>query len=222
MEWKRKEMLGKILREGLGLVAIAMVLIGSINPALAAPKTLMLYGDSLMAGLGVAPEEAFAAQLEQGLKAAGEDVTIINASVSGDTSAAAMARLDWTLADKPDAVVLALGGNDMLRSLPPATMADNLRAILTRLKADNIPVLLLGMRASQGLGDDYVKAFDAVFPALAAEFDAPLYPFFLEGVALDPTLNQPDGIHPNAAGVKIIVAAVLPEVERLLASVSKI
>ena len=213
-------MLGKILREGLRPLAFAIILIGTIHPALAAPKTLMLYGDSLMAGLGVAPEEAFAAQLQQGLAAAGEDVTIVNASVSGDTSGAALARLDWSLADKPDAVVLALGGNDMLRSLPPEAMAENLRAILTRLKADNIPVLLLGMRASPSLGQDYVTAFDAVFPTLAAEFDVPLYPFFLEGVALDPSLNQPDGIHPNAAGVKIIVAAVLPEVENLLASVT--
>ena len=213
-------MLGKILREGLRPLAFAMILIGAIHPALAAPKTLMLYGDSLMAGLGVAPEEAFAAQLQQGLAAAGEDVTIVNASVSGDTSGAALARLDWSLADKPDAVVLALGGNDMLRSLPPEAMAENLRAILTRLKADDIPVLLLGMRASPSLGQDYVTAFDAVFPTLAAEFDVPLYPFFLEGVALDPALNQPDGIHPNAAGVKIVVAAVLPEVENLLASVT--
>ena len=214
-------MLGKILREGLRPLAFAIILIGTIHPALAAPKTLMLYGDSLMAGLGVAPEEAFAAQLQQGLAAAGEDVTIVNASVSGDTSGAALARLDWSLADKPDAVVLALGGNDMLRSLAPEAMAENLRAILIRLKADDIPVLLLGMRASPSLGQDYVTAFDAVFPTLAAEFDVPLYPFFLEGVALDPSLNQPDGIHPNAAGVKIVVAAVLPEVENLLASVTK-
>ena len=214
-------MLGKILREGLRPLAFAMILIGAIHPALAAPKTLMLYGDSLMAGLGVAPEDAFASQLEQGLEAAGEDVTIVNASVSGDTSADALARLDWTLAEKPDAVVLALGGNDMLRSLPPEAMAENLRAILTRLEAENIPVLLLGMRASPGLGQDYVTAFDAVFPTLAAEFKTPLYPFFLEGVALDPALNQPDGIHPNAAGVKIVVAAVLPDVERLLAGVQK-
>jgi len=213
-------MLGKILREGLRPLAFAIILIGTIHPALAAPKTLMLYGDSLMAGLGVAPEEAFAAQLQQGLAAAGEDVTIVNASVSGDTSGAALARLDWSLADKPDAVVLALGGNDMLRSLAPEAMAENLRAILTRLRADDIPVLLLGMRASPSLGQDYVTAFDAVFPTLAAEFDVPLYPFFLEGVALDPALNQPDGIHPNAAGVKIVVAAVLPEVENLLASVT--
>ena len=214
-------MLGKILREGLRPLAFAIILIGTIHPALAAPKTLMLYGDSLMAGLGVAPEEAFAAQLQKSLAAAGEDVTIVNASVSGDTSGAALARLDWSLADKPDAVVLALGGNDMLRSLPPEAMAENLRAILTRLRADDIPVLLLGMRASPSLGQDYVTAFDAVFPTLAAEFDVPLYPFFLEGVALDPALNQPDGIHPNAAGVKIVVAAVLPEVENLLASVTK-
>jgi len=213
-------MLGKILREGLRPMAFAIILIGTIHPALAAPKTLMLYGDSLMAGLGVAPEEALAAQLQQGLAAAGEDVTIVNASVSGDTSGAALARLDWSLADKPDAVVLALGGNDMLRSLPPEAMAENLRAILTRLRADDIPVLLLGMRASPSLGQDYVTAFDAVFPTLAAEFDVPLYPFFLEGAALDPALNQPDGIHPNAAGVKIVVAAVLPDVENLLASVT--
>lgn len=209
-------MMGKILREiHRAIILLALVMV-TIMPAAAAPKTLMLYGDSLMAGLGLAPEDGFAAQLEAGLRADGHEVSIVNASVSGDTSAAALARLDWTLADRPDAVVLALGGNDMLRGLSPAEMTNNLRTILTRLRDQQIPVLLLGMRANPSLGQDYVSAFDAAFPALAQEFDVPLYPFFLEGVALDPALNQPDGIHPNAEGVKIMAQGVVPMVEQLL------
>lgn len=215
---KRKATLRKILRDALRpLIAVALLLT-TLGPALAAPKTLMLYGDSLMAGLGLGNEDGFAAQLEAGLEAQGVEVSILNASVSGDTSGAALARLDWSLADKPDAVLLGLGGNDMLQGLSPAQLEDNLRAILQRLKAENIPVLLLGMRASPGLGEDYVTAFDAAYPKLAAEFNTLRYPFFLEGVALDPVLNQPDGIHPNAAGVKVIVAALLPMVVQLLAS----
>ncbi len=197
------------------MVLLTMVL-ASIVPANAAPKSLMLYGDSLMAGLGLPSDDAFAAQLRNALQKDGYEVTIVNASVSGDTSGAALARLDWTLAETPDAVLLGLGGNDMLRGLSPQSMQENLRSILTRLENQDVPVLLLGMRASPSLGDDYVTAFDAVFPRLAAEFNVPFYPFFLEGVALDPSLNQPDRIHPNAQGVKRMVAGVLPMVEKLL------
>jgi acyl-CoA thioesterase-1 len=208
-------MIGKILREKLLPMVLAATLLSSM-PAQAAPKTLMLYGDSLMAGLGLPAEDAFAAQLQNGLKANGYDVQILNASVSGDTSAAGLARIDWSLGEKPDAVVLGLGANDMLRGLSPAQMIDNLRAILTRLRDQNIPVLLLGMRASPSLGPDYVAAYDSAFPKLAAEFNVPLHPFFLEGVALDPALNQPDRIHPNAKGVEVMVQGVLPKVEELL------
>lgn len=206
----------KILREARRSVVLLAVLASTLLPAQAAPKSLMLYGDSLMAGFGLEAPDAFAAQLEAGLGADGYDVEIINASVSGDTSAAALGRLDWSLGDRPDAVLLGLGGNDMLRGLPPAQMRENLATILKRLQEKNIPVLLLGMRASPNLGGDYVTAFDAVFPSLAQEFGVPLYPFFLEGVALDPTLNQPDRIHPNGKGVATIVRGVLPMVETLL------
>jgi acyl-CoA thioesterase I len=208
-------MIGKILRETLLPMVLLATLVGGM-PAQAAPKTLMLYGDSLMAGLGLPAEDAFAAQLQNRLKADGYDARILNASVSGDTSAAALARIDWSLSEKPDAVLLGLGANDMLRGLSPTKMVENLRAILTRLRDQNIPVLLLGMRASPNLGQDYVTAYDNAFPSLAAEFGVPLYPFFLEGVALDPGLNQPDRIHPNAKGVEIMVQGVLPKVEQLL------
>lgn len=209
-------MIVKILREGLRSMVLLTMALTSIVPANAAPKSLMLYGDSLMAGLGLPSDDAFAAQLRNALQKGGYEVTIVNASVSGDTSGAALARLDWTLAETPDAVLLGLGGNDMLRGLSPQSMQENLRSILTRLENQGVPVLLLGMRASPSLGDDYVSAFDAVFPSLAAEFNVPFYPFFLEGVALDPSLNQSDRIHPNAQGVKRMVAGVLPMVEKLL------
>ena len=205
----------KILREAVRSIVFLAILGGTMLPVQAASKTLMLYGDSLMAGLGLQASDAFAAQLEAALEADGYDVNINNASVSGDTSAAALARLDWTLAEQPDAVLLGLGGNDMLRGLSPTQMRENLAIILTRLQDQNIPVLLLGMRASPSLGENYVTTFDAVFD-LSSEFKVPLYPFFLEGVALDPSLNQPDGIHPNARGVSIMVRKVLPQVEELL------
>lgn len=175
----------------------------------------MLYGDSLMAGLGLSEQEGFAGQLQAAL---GDDVTIVNASVSGDTSADGLARLDWSLGDRPDAVVLELGANDMLQGLPVDTMRSNLTALLDRFKTEGVPVLLVGMRASPSLGTDYVKAYEAVFPDLAAQFGTNFYPFFLDGVALDASLNQADGIHPNAQGVSKVVRAILPAVEALLQS----
>jgi acyl-CoA thioesterase I len=183
------------------------------GPAGAAERTLMLYGDSLMAGLGLSAEESFAGQLQSAL---GSDVAIINASVSGDTSADGLARLEWSLAERPDAVVLELGANDMLQGLPVDAMRDNLATILDRFEAENIPVLLAGMRASPSLGSDYVRAYEAVFPELAAQFDTAYYPFFLEGVATVAELNQSDGIHPNAEGVSRIVDAIAPDIEALL------
>ncbi|WP_245895199.1 arylesterase [Devosia submarina] len=209
-------MIGKILRETLQFTLFGAMLTSAVLPTQAAPKTLMLFGDSLMAGYGLPDQDAFAAQLKKSLEADGYEVKIVNASVSGDTSAAALARIDWSLSERPDAVLLGLGGNDMLRGLSPAQMSENLRAILVRLQEQQIPVLLLGMRASPSLGEDYVEEFDHAFPTLAAEFGVPLYPFFLEGVALDSTLNQPDGIHPNARGVQTMVRGVLPMIKQLL------
>ena len=207
--------MGKILRDRLRRIALstALAAIGTAT-TLGADQTLLLYGDSLMAGLGLAQEHGFAAQLQQAL---GDDVAIVNASVSGDTSTDGLARLDWSLSDRPDAVVLELGANDMLQGLDVAGMRQNLTAILERFSTEGIPVLLMGMKASPGLGREYVRAYDAAFADLAAQFDVALYPFFLEGVALDPSLNQADGMHPNAQGVVTIVTHVLPAVRELLA-----
>jgi acyl-CoA thioesterase I len=177
---------------------------------------LLALGDSLTAGYGLPLEAGFTAQLEAGLRAEGIEVRVINGGVSGDTTAGGRARLEWSLADKPDAVLLALGANDALRALPVEDTAANLRAILSRLAMDNIPVLLAGMYAPRNLGQDYVKAFDALYPNLAKEFSIELYPFFLEGVAGMHSLNQADGIHPNAEGVALMVKGLLPQVKNLL------
>lgn len=200
----------KIVRDAA--VAVTLLVLGAA-PVAADEKILMLYGDSLMAGLGLSENDGFAGQLQ---KAMGEDVTIVNASVSGDTSADGLARLDWSLGERPDAVILELGANDMLQGLSVQAMRDNLNAILERFEAENIPVLLAGMRASPGLGTEYVTAYDAVFPELAQQYEAEFYPFFLEGVATDAALNQSDGMHPNAEGVRVIVKAIQPYVQALL------
>jgi acyl-CoA thioesterase-1 len=194
-------------------VAIAMLL--SASPALAATRILAL-GDSLTAGFGVAPSESFPAQLAARLKADGYDVVVDNAGVSGDTSADGLARLDWAMGGHPDVVLVELGANDMLRGLDPKRAEANLDAMLGKLKAAKVKVLLLGMRASSNWGADYQKSFDAIYPTLAKKYDVPLYPFFLDGVVLDPSLNQPDMLHPNPVGVAVIVDRVAPAVERLL------
>lgn len=197
-----------------------MALLGTIAPlvqqAHAADRTILLYGDSLLAGLGLSADESVMGQLQAAMDAAGLDARLVNASVSGDTTADGLARLDWTLGEPADAVILGLGANDMLQGLPVDAARANLEAIMTRLDALQRPTLLLGMMANRGLGADYVAGFDAIYPDLAAEHDALMYPFYLQGVALDPALNQPDMLHPNAAGVKVIVAGLLPLVEQLV------
>ena len=204
-------------RRGLALIgAFAAFAAFCTSPAAAEPVRLLAFGDSLVAGYGLAPSAAFPAQLQRALRAEGYEVAVINAGQSGDTTAAGRGRLEWSLADKPDAVLLELGANDALRGLEPEQAFDNLDAILTRLKAENLPVLLAGMLASRNLGADYRRAFDRVFPRLAEKHDVPLYPFFLEGVALDPELNQADGIHPNERGVAVIVERILPYVIELV------
>ncbi|MEO8684273.1 MAG: arylesterase [Devosia sp.] len=214
---KRKARAVEFLRDALRLIVLAAAIVLAL-PTLsqAADKTLLLYGDSLMAGLGLDASDGFAAQLQAALDARGIAVTVVNASVSGDTTGDGLDRLDWTLADRPDAVILELGANDMLQGLPPDAVSKNLGLILDRFKADGVPVLLAGMKANPGLGAGYVTAFDGAFPALSAQYGAALFPFFLDGVAQDAALNQEDAIHPNAAGVRIIVANILPYVERLL------
>lgn len=174
------------------------------------PRRIAVLGDSLAAGYGLSAAEAFPAQLEAALHRRGYPVTVINAGVSGDTTAGGLARLAWTLQDRPDLVIVELGGNDALRGLPPEEAYANLDAILTRLRQRGVQALLAGMRAPRNLGPEYYTSFDAIYPRLAAAHGIPLYPFFLAGVVGDPALNQADGIHPNAAGVERIVRGILP------------
>jgi len=177
---------------------------------------VVAFGDSLTAGYGVADADAFPTRLAAALAARGTPVRMINAGVSGDTSAGGLARLDWMLADRPDLVIVELGANDGLRALDPAKTFDNLDAILARLKAEGVAVLLTGMQAPPNLGAEYGAAFNSVFTRLAARYDVVFYPFFLDGVAAVPALNQADGIHPNAAGVDQIVDRILPYVVEAL------
>ncbi len=177
---------------------------------------LLVLGDSLTAGYGLAEEEAFPVQLEKALQQAGHKVIVINAGVSGDTTAGGLARLEWALADAPQLVVVELGGNDALRGLPPAETFDNLDAILERLSAAGVQIILAGMQAPRNLGEHYTTAFDQIYPRLAKKHNVTFYPFFLDGVAFEPALNQSDGIHPNALGVGIIVDRMMPVLESVL------
>jgi acyl-CoA thioesterase-1 len=182
------------------------------SPALAAPLRILALGDSLTAGYGLGLGQGFVPQLQKALSAHGVQAEVLDGGVSGDTSAGGLSRLDWALADKPDLVILELGANDMLRGTDPAETRANLDAILAKLKAAKTRVLLAGMRAAPNLGADYAGAFESIYRDLAAKYDVPLYPFFLEGVAADANLNQPDGMHPNEAGVAEIVRRILPHV----------
>ncbi len=179
------------------------------------PRILAL-GDSLTAGYGLPPDQGFVPRLQASLAAAGVAAKVINAGVSGDTSAGGIPVLTWQLGDKPDVALVELGANDMLRGIDPKDTAANLDRILDMLAAAHVPVLLCGMKAASNWGADYARSFDAVFPALAEKHHVALYPFFLDGVALNPTLIQADGLHPNAAGVGVIVERILPYVERLI------
>jgi acyl-CoA thioesterase I len=175
------------------------------------------FGDSLTAGYGLMPEQAFPAQLETWLRAHGVPARVVNAGVSGDTTAGGVARLDWALADKPDVVILALGSNDALRGIDPATVRANLDTMLEKINAIGAKVLLLGMQAPPNWGRSYDQAFNQIFPELASKHGAVLYPFFLEGVAMKPELNQPDGLHPNERGVEVLVKRIGPVVAGLIA-----
>jgi len=190
----------------------AMALLAGLTPAHAGaqPLRILAFGASITAGYGLDAADSLPVQLEQALRAHGVNATVINGGVSGDTSAGGLARLDWALADNPDLVVVDLGGNDALRAIDPKSTEANLDAIVTKLQAQKRGVLIAGMLAPPNLGKDYETAFNAVFPAVAARHHVPLYPFLLDGVVADPALNQADGIHPNAAGVKVIVGRMLP------------
>ena len=190
-------------------------------PATAGKRTPLVwaFGDSLAAGYGLPPADGFTTKLQAALRKAGVAATVRNGGVAGDTAAQARARLRWGLRGlgaTPDLVIVELGANDMLRGLPPAQARANLDAILTELHNRHIPVLLAGMRAAPNLGADYVRAFEAMYPALAKAHRVPLYPFFLDGVAARRELLQGDGLHPNARGVDIIVARILPAVRKAL------
>jgi acyl-CoA thioesterase I len=181
------------------------------------PVKIVALGDSLTAGLGLPEKDGFVAQLQAALTAKGVAAEVVNAGVSGDTASDGLARLDWSVPPGTDAVIVELGANDMLRGIEPEVTRAALDAILQRLRARHIAVLLCGMRAAPNLGAEYDQAFERIYPQLAAKYGVPLYPFFLDGVAADLSLTQPDGMHPNRQGVGVIVERILPKVEDLIA-----
>ena len=181
---------------------------------------IVAFGDSLTSGYGVRPKDAFPAQLQKQLKAAGHDVVVTNGGVAGDTSADGLKRLEWSVPDGTDAVILEFGGNDALRAVDPKQTRANLEKIITALKKRNIPILLAGMMSPANWGDTYSDDFDKIFPELAKEHGLVFYPFFLDGVALDAKLNQDDGMHPNGKGVGEIVKRIMPSVVELIGRAS--
>jgi acyl-CoA thioesterase I len=205
----------------LAVVCSAALIAGpAVPPANAqAPVKIVALGDSLTAGYGLPDGDGFVPRLQAALAAKGIAAEIENAGVSGDTAADGLARLDWSVPEGTTAVIVELGANDMLRGFRPDVTRDALDAILRRLTERHIAVLLCGMRAAPNLGAEYGQAFDGIYPELAAKYGVLLYPFFLDGVAADLTLTQHDGMHPNAAGVEVIVARILPTVEELIARV---
>lgn len=204
------------------LVHILVLMLGLMTavPSFAAeavkPIKLVVLGDSLSAGLGLPANEAFPAKLQKALKDKGLDVDMVNAGVSGDTASGGRDRLDWSVAEGTEAVIVELGANDALRGIDPAITRGALSEIVTRLKARGIAVMLCGMLAPPNYGSDYAAKFNSIYPDLAKQFGVTLYPFYLDGVAADAKLNQADGIHPTAAGVDIIVAKMLPMAEAFL------
>ena len=203
----------------LGLVMIALMSSLPAGAQTGKPVRIVVLGDSLTAGLGLPAQSTFPVKLQSSLKNKGIDVEISNAGVSGDTSSGGRDRLDWSVPDGTDAVILELGANDALRGIDPKLTRDALEDILKRLKARNIAVLLCGMLAPPNYGADYAARFNAIYPGLAKQYGVPLYPFFLDGVAAEATLNQADGMHPTAQGVDVIVSRILPSVEALLATI---
>ncbi len=206
-------------KSALRLLAIACLTILALSAAAKAePYRIVGFGDSLMAGLGLNPGESFPEKLEKALRNKGHDVVIANAGVSGDTSSGGLSRLDWSVPDGTQLVILELGANDMLRGVAPEITEKNLDAMISRLKEKRVTVLLAGMRAAPNLGPDYQAAFDAIFPRLAEKYGVALYPFFLDGVAADPAYLLEDRMHPNASGIDRMVERVLPEVEKIIAA----
>ena len=211
----------------MGMFAHILVLImalmtggAAFAQAQAKPVKMVVLGDSLSAGLGLSASAAFPQRLQKSLESKGIKVDMINAGVSGDTSSGGRDRLDWSVPEGTEVVILELGANDALRGTDPAVTRAALSDILTRLKARRIAVLLCGMLAPPNYGAEYAARFNAIYPELSKSFDVPLYPFFLEGVAADAKLNQADGLHPTAQGVDVIVKNILPMVEALLGALS--
>lgn len=201
----------------LGVAAALLLMLSCVRPSAAAnPPQILVFGDSLAAGFGLPLEASFPARLEARLAADGTRARVLNAGVSGDTTAGGLARLDWALADKPDLVILELGANDALRGIDPDTVRANLDAMIGKIRASGAKLLLAGMRAPPNWGEAYKKRFDALYPELAKAHGVELYPFFLDGVAMEPALNQPDGLHPNARGVAAVVDRIAPYVAKLL------
>jgi acyl-CoA thioesterase-1 len=206
-------------RRPKAVIVLTLVMLAGVPATRAAPARLLVLGDSLSAGYGLAHGDGFEAQLEMALHAHGHDARIVDGAVSGDTTAGGLARLDWALGDGADAAIVELGANDGLRGVAPADTEANLAAILDTLAARHIPVLLAGMYAMPNLGPDYVQAFRAVFDRLGRRPGVLYDPFFLQDVASIPAMNQPDGLHPNPEGVKLVVTRLVPLVEKLLAEV---
>jgi acyl-CoA thioesterase-1 len=213
-------MIVHILVLSLGLMTAGAASAQTSSATAAKPIKMVVLGDSLSAGLGLAGTAAFPTRLQKALDSKGIKIDMINAGVSGDTTSGGRDRLDWSVPEGTDAVILELGANDALRGTDPKVTRAALSDILTRLKARKIAVLLCGMLAPPNYGDDYAARFNAIYPELAKSFDVPLYPFFLEGVAAEAKLNQPDGIHPTAEGVDLIVKNILPTVEAFLGTIA--
>ena len=216
------------LRRSIALAVFTLTTVISVAGAQAQSLRLAALGDSLTQGYGLAQGDGLVPQLQEWLRAQGHEVEVLNAGVSGDTTAGGLSRLDWTLADNPDAMIVALGGNDLLRGIDPATSRANLDAILARLQAEGVPALLVGLPAPGNYGPEFQQAFDAMYPELAEEYGAMLYPNLLQPITdkrdagmryVD--LMQADHIHPNAAGVALIVEGLGPEVARLLDAVEE-
>jgi acyl-CoA thioesterase-1 len=213
-------MFAHMLVLGMALMAASSAFAQAPAAGAGKPIKMVVLGDSLSAGLGLSASAAFPARLKESLKIKGIDVDMINAGVSGDTSSGGRDRLDWSIPEGTDAVILELGANDALRGTDPKVTRAALTDILARLKARKVAVLLCGMLAPPNYGSDYSARFNAIYPDLAKSFGVPLYPFFLEGVAADARLNQADGMHPTAEGVDVIVKNILPTVEAFVGAIS--
>ncbi len=206
----------------LCLISIFMSFVVQLPVYAEQPVRIIAIGDSLIAGHGLETKDGFTVQLENALQKRGHLINIVNSGVSGDTTHGGLSRLEWVLSEPYDAVILLLGFNDAFRAIPTELIRENLTEIIKTIQSRKLPLLLAGAQAPRNLGTEYVEEFDAIYLDLAKEFDVVFYPFFLEGVATDPNLNQDDRIHPNADGVRLIVEQILPYVEELIMRVNAV